>query len=249
MAAAVAISSINSCEKDDTLMYNNTTMGNIVDGRFVSDQGNTFNVVEQTCSGDLTSMKRAMVICDVLNKTEGGNNEYDVRLTRFVSVLTKDIVNNANTNDEMLVQDPIHIEYAWISGGYINLYILFPVKASSTTTHLINLVHEGAMIADETKEDISGTYRFSLRHNAFGDKVTSDVATDYVLAGGYVSFPLNSYIVEKEADFSIEWVYGESTENNSETEKGLFKARYTSDGFQHTPQGLELQNAAKCRVR
>ena len=47
-AAAMALAAA-SCQKDDTLYYNNLTMGNIVDGRFVSDQGNTFNIVDQTC--------------------------------------------------------------------------------------------------------------------------------------------------------------------------------------------------------
>lgn len=248
-AVTAAIFSTCSCEKDDTLRYNNVTMGNIVDGRFVSDQGNTFNIVENTCSHELDSMKRALVMCDVLNKTEGKTNEYDVRLTQVANVLTKNIVNQANTNEDMQVQDPIRIEYAWVSGGYINLYIIFPVKLSSKTSHMINLVHEGAMIDPKTEEEISGTYRFSLRHNSFGDKVTTDAAMEYVLAGGYVSFPLNNYIVEKEADFSIEWVLRSATEDGVEAEKGMLHTRYTSDGFQHAPQSLGLQTAAKCKIK
>lgn len=46
---AACIMAAASCQKDDTLYYNNLTMGNIVDGRFVSDQGNIFNVVEVAC--------------------------------------------------------------------------------------------------------------------------------------------------------------------------------------------------------
>ena len=56
-AAILALGSV-SCQKDDTLQYNNFTMGNIVDGRFVSDQGNTFNVVEQLCSGKIQEISR-----------------------------------------------------------------------------------------------------------------------------------------------------------------------------------------------
>ena len=76
-----------SCQKDETLRYYNATMGNIVDGRFVSDQGNTFNIVEQTCEGRLDTLKRAFTICDILSST--GTNEYDVRLNYITSVLTK----------------------------------------------------------------------------------------------------------------------------------------------------------------
>lgn len=46
IAAIAAVSVISSCKKDDTLQYNNATMGNIVEGRFVSDQGNIFNVAD-----------------------------------------------------------------------------------------------------------------------------------------------------------------------------------------------------------
>ena len=53
-AALIALAAV-SCSKDTTIRYNNATMGNIVSGRFVSDQGNTFNVVEQNCIGKLDS--------------------------------------------------------------------------------------------------------------------------------------------------------------------------------------------------
>ena len=46
IVAGIAALAATSCDKDNTLRYNNFTMGNIVDGKFVSDQGNTFNVVE-----------------------------------------------------------------------------------------------------------------------------------------------------------------------------------------------------------
>ena len=110
MITALAVSFNTSCKKDNTLQYNNATMGNIVDGRFISDQGNIFNIVDQQCSGQLDTMKRAFVVCDVLNKTAGGaENEYDVRLNGIATVLAKNIVHSEEITDEMQVQDPIHI--------------------------------------------------------------------------------------------------------------------------------------------
>lgn len=247
MIAIMAISFNTSCQKDSTIMYNNTTMGNIVDGRFISDQGNTFNVVEQTCVGRLDTLKRAFILCDVLNRTEGGSdNEYDVRVNQIASVLTKEVVYSTDATEEMNVKDPIHVEYAWISGGYINLYIMFPIKEGSTGKHLINLVHEGFMLDQETGEEINGTYRFSLRHNSYGDKITDDKSLGYVFAGGYVSFPVSSYIMSEEADFSIEWPWHKSlgTEFLLETETRTIKARYTADGFQHAPQTTMTRSIA-----
>ena len=46
LAAAAVSFAAASCHKDDTLRYNNVTMGNVVAGTFISDQGNAFNVVE-----------------------------------------------------------------------------------------------------------------------------------------------------------------------------------------------------------
>ena len=247
IAAVAATSLIASCQKDDTLQYNNATMGNIVDGRFVSDQGNIFNVVDQTCVGELPEMERAFVICDVLHRTAGGKeNEYDVRVNQIASVLTKDVVALENTTAEMLIQDPVHIEYAWVSGGYVNLYIMIPMKSGSTTKHLINLVHEGEMTDVTTGGTLEGSYRFSLRHNADGDKIMPEVITDYVLGGGYVSFPLSSYISEKEAKFSIEWVSHKNVGAglSSETETRAMSTTYTSDGFQHAPKSVATQTMA-----
>ena len=236
IAVLALISTIYSCDKDDTLMYGTSTMGNIVDGKFISDQGNIYNIVDQTCSGDLMSMKRAFIVCDILNETsKGSENEYDIRLTNIWSVLTKDIMSPTNITTEMLVQDPVHVEYAWISGGYMNLYVMFPSKVGSTTSHLINLVHEGCMIDSETKEEVSGTYHFSLRHNSFEDKIAPPQSLDYVMRGGYVSFPLSKYITEKEADFTIEWVWHTTVGEGltSELETKSLTAEYTSEGFQH----------------
>ena len=61
LAAAAVSFAAASCHKDDTLRYNNVTMGNVVAGTFISDQGNAFNVVEQTCQGRLDTMKRVIL--------------------------------------------------------------------------------------------------------------------------------------------------------------------------------------------
>ena len=72
IAAAMIFLAAISCKEDETLRYNNMTMGNAVEGTFVSDQGNIFNVVENPCKGDILAAERSLVVCDVLNKTKGG---------------------------------------------------------------------------------------------------------------------------------------------------------------------------------
>ena len=120
MAAAVSALAAVSCQKDDTLAYNNMTMGNIVNGRIVSDQGNTFNVVNQLSIGSFPETNRIMILCDVLNETKGASNEYDIYLRDYANVLDKKAVALEDAQEgEITVQDPVLIDELWFSGEYI----------------------------------------------------------------------------------------------------------------------------------
>lgn len=154
-----------SCKKDDTLRYGNVTMGNLVDGKFISDQGNTFNMVEMNTTVDLKKFRRGIMQCDVLRET--GEKEYDVRVTYMDTVFTKApvLASIAAEDEEMMVEDPIYIDQRWISGGYLNMYIIFEIQVNpilKDSKHMINLV------ADDSAAE-TGKYTFTLRHNAFGE--------------------------------------------------------------------------------
>lgn len=229
VAAAAALAAV-SCQQDDTLQYNNMTMGNIVDGRFVSDQGNTFNIVRQNCEGRLEELQRAMILCDVLNATSGKENEYDISLTQFTSVLVKDGVAQADALEgDIAVQDPIHIEQLWFSGGYVNMLIRYYAKTGSETRHLVNLVYE---------KGAGGKYTLNFRHNAFGEVITSENQSQMTLAGGYVSYPITSIITENEADVVLKWKWFEDDNimgiNYNKEKEVTYELKYTREGFEHT---------------
>lgn len=235
---AACIMAAASCQKDDTLYYNNLTMGNIVDGRFVSDQGNIFNVVEVACGGQLDTMKRAMVLCDILNVTAGGKeNEYDVRLNSFSSVLTKDAVALADASgEEISVTDPIHIDQMWYSGGYLNMVIKFPAKAGSKTKHLINLVYE---------KEADGGYVFNLRHNAFGEVLNEENSSSMDLAGAYVSFPISKIITENKAKISVKWNWYESVGTGwlfTNEKEYVGEYDWERTGYEQVPQTLSARS-------
>lgn len=233
MAAAVIAAS--SCEKDETIRYGNFTMGNVVDGKFVSDQGNTFNVVEQLCKGKIDTMKRVIMICDVLNEVEGAENEYDIRLLQMANVLTKAPVDSTNAIEgDIAATDPIHINQLWISGGYINMEIWFETKVNSKTKHLINL------IKNESKND---GYSFTLRHNAFGDTMTKDNCEDvFDIARGYVSFPITEIIKEDSAKITFQWKSHIMTGGawSIETTDNDYTVEYTKGAFQHAPESKSI---------
>lgn len=196
-----------SCQKDSTLHYSNITMGNIVDGVFISDQGNIFNIKEQTCEGVIDTMKRAYISCDILSKTS--EKTYDIRLNGFHNVFTKSPVDStAVTDTAVFAEDPLMVYEMWYAGGYINMYIALYFKEGSGQSHLINLVRndEGAA---------PGVYEFTLRHNAFGE-LPDESDTDFILGGTYVSFPAADLIKEDEADIMIRWNSGKKNEDGSD---------------------------------
>lgn len=224
-----------SCQKDNTLYYNNLTMGNVVDGRFVSDQGNTFNVVEQTCKGQLDTMKRAIMVCDVLNATEGKENEYDVRLTQLSSVLTKAPLTLEDAAEgDAAVKNPVLIDHFWYSGGYINMYVVVPFDSSKKVKHLINMVHS---VADD------GSIVLELRHNAFSD-LRDDNNVNMTLGGTYVSFPILDVIKKDSAKIIVKWLWYETAGMAYSSIEKEYSEEYQwkRDGFEQVPQTLSLRS-------
>lgn len=236
-AAIMALAAV-SCSKDDTIRYNNTTMGNIVEGRFVSDQGNIFNVVEQNYPGQLDTMKRAFVICDILNETNGRSDEYDVRLNYIIKVLTKDpVILSENTDETKMVNDAILLSDMWISGGYLNAILTIPVKTTEGKSHMINF------ILDDTDQK-EGTYTFMFRHNAFGEVLSSDsnMNKDMILANAYVSFPISSIIKEDQANIVFKWNSYKVMDAgivSSATEEYKLERVYTKSTFEHVPSSAK----------
>ena len=231
IVAGIAALAATSCDKDNTLRYNNFTMGNIVDGKFVSDQGHTFNVVEQTCSGRLDTLKRAIVLCDVLYQEEGG--DYAVRLTNFQRVLAKSPVKSSETTDEsILTQDPIILSDLWVSGGYINMRLTLPVKIDSNQPHIINLLFDDT---DKTE----GTYKFTLLHNAGGEVLKNDASNnDMYLANAYVSFPITSIIPDEAAKIWLSWTsYKVNSQYmvSSDTVEKTYEFNYVKGAFEQAP--------------
>ncbi len=229
LAALAAVFSAASCQKDDTVQYNNVTMGNVVNGVFVSDQGNTFHVTEQSCTGKLDTMKRALIICDILENVAGKDDEYNIRLNYMASVLTKDIVPMESIADfAAYANDPVILSDWWISGGYINLCVTVPVKYNSKVVHELNFVHE---LKD-------GAHKFYLRHNANGEMLKEGEGTaGFGFASAYASFPISSVIPEEKADISVEHrsYKVEGSYVTTQTETRTFEIKYERNKYEHVP--------------
>lgn len=247
-ATLAAFIVLTSCKKDETLYYNNITMGNIDGDYIVSDQGNTFEITEDLAKIDLSKFEYGRVIlsCDVLKKL--GDKRYSIRLTNIASVLTKPVIyadSIKDENDEANIDNPIIIQELWYGGGYINMLLQFAVKSESQTRHLMNLVYNGV----ETDAEGTSNYSFSLRHNAFGDVPTENDVEEYTSSYGYVSFPIAELIDGDKAKVTLNW-HSHKLENgiyrmlDSEQRSKTFDWQRTA--FEHPQKSSIIEPSAVC---
>ena len=265
-AALAAFMIMASCAKDDTIRYNNITLGNFVGDKFVSDQGNEFTIVENMTGEKFDGIKRAIMQCDVLRKVQGTENGYEVRVHYVGEVLTKSPVETAvaAADPEKIVEDPIKIEDAWISGGYLNMYVMFEVQAfpqKEDSKHMVNLVFTESEVG-------SGKYNLTLRHNSFGETLppadndnsneeSSDEDSDnddggemetqgqnliqWGLTGAYVCFQISDLIQENEAEITLKWNEHIIVENiwTEETHERTADLSYSKNTFEQAPLALK----------
>jgi hypothetical protein len=271
-AALAAFMIMASCAKDDTIRYNNITLGNFVGDKFVSDQGNEFTIVENMTGEKFDGIKRAIMQCDVLRKVQGTENGYEVRVHYVGEVLTKSPVETAvaASDPEKIVEDPIKIEDAWISGGYLNMYVMFEIQAyppKENSKHMVNLVF------DENGTG-SGKYTMTLRHNAYGETLPTDSADNdnsneessdedsdnddggemetqgqnpiqWGLTGAYVCFQISDLIQENEAEITLKWNEHIIVENiwTAKTHERTADLSYSKDNFEQAPLTLKSKTA------
>ena len=214
---ALGLIAATSCSKDNTLQYNNLTLGFVESGRFVSDNGNIFNVVENLTKDDVAKYEgqRIVTVCDVLNRTENKEKEYDVRLKYLAVPYMRDAVKDyeAMEHTDLLVEDPVYIESVWVSGGYLNIMFAHEYKINSTAEHLFNIV-----VNTEIAED--RTILVSFRHNAYGETYEKLGSNNCAFKTDVIAtFPLET-MVESPEDYtdmkiSFKW-YMNETPNPSE---------------------------------
>ena len=235
LGSVALLLSVGSCKKDTTIRYGNDTFGNITDGVLITDQGNIFNIVEQTCAGKIDTMERVYTITDILRETEGGKEkEYDVRLVYVVEPLCKDMKIKSELTEEEeteLGNDPIHLAEGWFSGGYFNAIVFTEYEVGSKVKHLINIV------VDDTKDD--DKLHLTLRHNAYGETNSEISNSDnkIVIGQGIVTFPIADLIPEGKEKMDIIFTYSWYEDDSStEVEEKTIEGTYEKGEFEHTPK-------------
>ena len=189
LASAICIS---SCIHDNDILSSELCMVNVESpNRLITDTGLTFNVVETSVSAIPDTVKRVMILCDVLRQTGTSTDEYDVHLLNFAHVLTKQPVLKSTADEEVIGSDGITPAQLWTGGGYLNGAIQFTSVINSKVSLTVNLVF------DDTRSN-SDTLYFSLHHNAHGESLEHEEIPQSMLtlSSDYVSFPVAGYIPE-----------------------------------------------------
>lgn len=173
--------------KEDFLVTNLETTGNLVDGRFLSDQGIWYDVVEQTCDGDLKAEERALIVCDILkNNSTSYESAYNIRLKNFVSVGLPQVKDGIA---EGLSRHPVYIDLAWVSGTYLNFRVIYLSEKNSDFAHSFTFVVEKA--PDSTQPLV-----LRLCHEAGEDYLGAegkDSVSAFVQKTAYISIQLYDY--------------------------------------------------------
>ena len=210
IVAALAVSSCLDGTKD--ALYSETTIGNVVLGRFVDDYGGIYHFTEQTCTGTIDSLNRVIVACDVLSKIS--ETEVNARLTSFAPVALLTPKSKSLVPDEILGTDPIHLSQGWFSGDYLNIQYLMSIVPTSATAHTIDLAF------DDEKSTKDHLY-FELRHNGFGEVFGNpEYYSTSAMASGYVSFPIRQLLPSdrKDVEVTVSWNWYKSNGDSYSTD-------------------------------
>ncbi len=221
-----------SCENDQNTIYGFYTVGNFGKGSlFSTDEGYAFHLVNNATGAFTDTMGRCSIVCDVLNKTKGGNgNEYDISLIRFDRLLTKEaLIGSQTADDPEFGADPILFETGWFSAGYANLSFSFEYQEGSKTRHLVNLEW------DDTNPS-QDTLFFRLRHNAYGESGPALGDRDAVrVNSGFFSIPVSKHVAagRKEAVIGVisNW-YPDGSEG-LDTVRDTTYGQYIRRDFEH----------------
>ena len=138
--AGASIMTVASCSQDNTLQYGISAIGNISGSSFNSDSGTILDIEEYACAERLEDNDRAFIIYDVLNKSPH-REAYGIRIREAYKTIVKDPLQASalSGNEEMQKEDPVKVTDIWISGGYVNMYVMLPVIPGSGTAHYVNL--------------------------------------------------------------------------------------------------------------
>ena len=124
-----------SCKLESTFyMENVAALVNVAEGKLLSDEGVLFNVTDNISKKQdyLVDGARYYMRFDILNR------EMDIRIRDLQDV----VICPSEAQAEFAGHDPVILQQASVSGGYLNLVLVYYKAKASTYGHTMSFRHE-----------------------------------------------------------------------------------------------------------
>ena len=215
IVAALAGIFISSCTEENYLKYDYGTFVNVSSSgtTAISDGGETLHItdVANGCSA-LTAGARQYIVCDVIE--QNSDKSYNVKLTGVSTAKVVEITDMATVEDESkIANDPVFVQSAWVSGGYINMIIEYEYIEVSPT----EAVHEFNLYWDQNYNTPESTM-FKLRHDGKGEAGPDSPYKKYFsYLYRYICFPIRDYAPEEGKTIQLEYNWYDSSDSDTVT--------------------------------
>lgn len=128
--ALIPLLLLAGCRKDDTVRYTGTEMGQVQNGVIVSDNQVRFVVEDNPGNFDLLTGRRVLFSYRTL--APGTDDSFRIELVDLHETVITDPV-PADEPIGVVSDDPVDIEDAWFSGGYLNIAVVY--RGTDPTRH------------------------------------------------------------------------------------------------------------------
>lgn len=127
-----------ACQRDDAFATI-TEMGTVQGSDILGDNGNRYHIIEQSWKGSLDTLGRVFFKADVL-QTLGGN-EFGIRLG---GISIPRILEAEPAGASVPAGDPVRVDGAWFSGGYLNMAVGWFARQGSSFRHSFRLLYDAS---------------------------------------------------------------------------------------------------------
>jgi len=223
LTIAISALFLDSCKKYESVIYENyTAFVNLKsDGSLVTDNGMVFKITNSKTS-DVVK-KRAYITCDVFKNT--GGNTYDIRLLEAYEASIGTIKKSSQVQESEMGKDPVYVQAAMVSGGYVNIIAKYEYLEGSETIHNLNLVIDENYTVEGFSKSIN------LLHNGHGEagpdsKYYASLQTTFVV----LSFPEKGLEMTEGMTINLGYTWYES-DGSTALKKVTTSTTYTPSSY------------------
>ncbi len=190
-----------SCTKDAKTIGSDSTMAFFQgDNELYTDTGLTYNIISAPSELKAEFGTRVWVECELEDCLDEEKGIFNVNVTNWqIPICHATVDTSAIPFDIDLFKDAIHVNNAWISGGYLNMYCAWFAHKNSGVKQETALLYCGAD---------KDTLNFSVVHNCNGDGYRRNTDTSTLqFVNKMTTFPIQDFIPDGNAVIKLSWLW------------------------------------------